>query len=993
MAVGAFWLTAAVLVLALLMPHRRIAKPVETGLLLSLPALLLTAALGFDGNFGDFRLRVLSFSLEPARLSEPFSIGGDPKRDDFVVAGIASGYARLRRARDGGGFWTFSPEAGSDEQIATAQLVDGEGGGELLGSAELRPGDLVCLEHCSVAGAWLRVSDDGNGFKPRAGAGELPRFKRAPVSTVAGRDIIPGLRWWGPTQAIYPLRDYGLRHAAFAAGDDPCKTRLLCLSDGRPVRSFVYRVGRGANGLRIVLLDPEAVVYRGGALAARFQSRLSAPVGGSTLRLFRVRYGSPYLELNGPGRPASRLEPAVSIAVASDENTVRLTPTGVPVVPIRRSDIERAAAGRPLMLSLTITGAGNEAAGLFQNPLPLPDIGGVSGQGLKAELLLPSEGDYGAAGSEFRLAGRAEPVQLTEPFDLGAEGTGRSVRLRLDRLDRPWLLMVMALLWFPLVLRAALPILQANRIGLLIVAAVHWLLALRILVGAESAFLDPALDVAPILGAAAAAYLTLPVALLAILPASDDLRRGLPGAVMFAAGANVILGWRFGISTGFFLALLLLLPSALAVNWSKIEPILVKPGPRRVIAAIGTAAVLVGVGSAIFWDQTPATVAIGLSGLLAFVLLGFAKPPQSAMARFKRIAYHDYAWFWVLIGVGVLRFGGLLGGVRERIPGPVPFAVSTIYVPVLIFGFACAIVSAARQPAERAWLRAALLSLALLADLVVLPILAGDNGLMIYLMPVLLVTALVTLRKARQSEEKRLRFQTLMAWNLPALGLMLLIACAVLVGQVAGTARAHDLASAVAQARQASNEDERRAASGRVALVLQQINQDDRNVLRLWTAFAPERIALAGTSDAESQKRVVALLADYTDTFWGRGFMARSDPADIRPYQADDNLSSIHLISPFGRTGAALLLLVLGGLAIRCTRDAPLDRIGPVAGSLALWTVFLTALYMILGNLQWVPFTGRNIYLLAALSASDLLEGAILFAIAIRCLSLRDKPS
>jgi hypothetical protein len=51
---------------------------------------------------------------------------------------------------------------------------------------------------------------------------------------------------------------------------------------------------------------------------------------------------------------------------------------------------------------------------------------------------------------------------------------------------------------------------------------------------------------------------------------------------------------------------------------------------------------------------------------------------------------------------------------------------------------------------------------------------------------------------------------------------------------------------------------------------------------------------------------------------------------------------------------------------------------GKLAGGLALWTFFTVGTYMLLANLQLLPFTGRNIYLLAAFSNSDLVEGAVL---------------
>jgi len=55
---------------------------------------------------------------------------------------------------------------------------------------------------------------------------------------------------------------------------------------------------------------------------------------------------------------------------------------------------------------------------------------------------------------------------------------------------------------------------------------------------------------------------------------------------------------------------------------------------------------------------------------------------------------------------------------------------------------------------------------------------------------------------------------------------------------------------------------------------------------------------------------------------------------------------------------------------------------GRILGLMALWILFGVGAYVVLANLQLAPFTGRNVYLLAAASDSDLLEGMTLFLMA-----------
>jgi hypothetical protein len=107
----------------------------------------------------------------------------------------------------------------------------------------------------------------------------------------------------------------------------------------------------------------------------------------------------------------------------------------------------------------------------------------------------------------------------------------------------------------------------------------------------------------------------------------------------------------------------------------------------------------------------------------------------------------------------------------------------------------------------------------------------------------------------------------------------------------------------------------------------------------------------------------------------------------LKPVQLNDNVSTIHIMAPYGRFGAAALLLCLGVLAAAAARATRPDVDGEpgqgrILGLMALWILFGVGAYVVLANLQLAPFTGRNVYLLAAASDSDLLEGMTLFLMA-----------
>jgi hypothetical protein len=153
----------------------------------------------------------------------------------------------------------------------------------------------------------------------------------------------------------------------------------------------------------------------------------------------------------------------------------------------------------------------------------------------------------------------------------------------------------------------------------------------------------------------------------------------------------------------------------------------------------------------------------------------------------------------------------------------------------------------------------------------------------------------------------------------------------------------------------------------------------DPNWLRLRAVFAPGHIPQIGNRPAAIQLDQSVLLADLTGTLLGRGWLTPVDLGTFR-WQAthlSDYLSASHLMFPFGRLGALALLLVLAaaaGAAVAKRVPHPADW-PQLAGALAIWTLFGAAAYMVLANLLLVPFTGRNIYLLAASSGGDLIEG------------------
>lgn len=939
---------------------------------LASPLLLLLCFWSTDG-FGDFRLRLTGVTAGLSALETPLRVGGDARADDLVFQGLPHGLARLGRTGDGRPQWAVdlaSSEAGGETgvvQVTTTRELK-----HFVGSRDLQPGDVLCLERCDAPGALsLRLRADRLGLERAGGApAALPLFKLRPIHQYLRGTRLDGVRTWSPTQGIFPLRDYGTPWQGVTAGaQNPCGGRFLCLADGRtPVRSFIYNDG-DTGSLRIMLLDPGARLLRHGV--AIHETRvapitLKQDLDIAELRFYTVSYGSPFLDLVESDRPTSRLMPRGAVKQQTDIDTVTLALPRPAVVEITRPDIDAAAAllgGGNAAIRINILGAARDNDQAVENPLHVEAVGGPLGRSIEGGLLLDQAGGFGRSGNSFALVGSNRAVELGEPFAMGARAPLREANFVLERLDAPSLMVVAAFLWALLLAQGQLVRWRENRMSMLIIAVAQWLLALRLLVGLESASLDPRLDFTEAGGANMIAYFVVPMLLAAATPSDRASRRMLWPAFVFCVAMWIGTGWLYGWTQAHALG-----AGALAVTAALCAPQwLIESLWRRRWLLLAAAIILLFL---LWWLKGGTTL---VYAVLLLALAGIVWHKRRALLGLP-------AWAWVILlfaVIGLRLFILLAFGIGERFGWSIN--VSIFYVPLLILA-AAGLFYAARSFESRS--RAFLLGLAwcalLLLALVGVPQLVGDRGAAIYAIPVLAMGIAIA-----WTMSDRARCAWLLGWG--ALPVLFLAFAIWVFGSEIYQNREWDRRLAIAIEDSQSSEPAIRAHAGeRAAALLAEANEDRMDTLRILTAVAPDRVANAGTSEAESQRRVTSILAAYTERPLGRGYLARSDPGEIRNYQADDNLSAVHVMGPFGRVGAAVLLLVLGLLAWAGGRAETRDDWLALAGRLALWTVFATAAYMILANLQLVPFTGRNIYLIAALSKSDLLEGTALLLLALR---------
>ena len=153
----------------------------------------------------------------------------------------------------------------------------------------------------------------------------------------------------------------------------------------------------------------------------------------------------------------------------------------------------------------------------------------------------------------------------------------------------------------------------------------------------------------------------------------------------------------------------------------------------------------------------------------------------------------------------------------------------------------------------------------------------------------------------------------------------------------------------------------------------------DRNRLRLWNQFAPDRLREVGTNEAEGLVIVMENLSAYASRGdLGEGWLGVPLSEPLRATHLNDNLSSVHVLGPFGWAGGlALLALLASWVALPLAAAGGVDP-RTAFGLLLAWTLGLAGLYMVSANVGLLLFTGKNVYFLAASSLSDVAEGSLL---------------
>ena len=910
------------------------------------PRLITWVMLAALPRFGDLRVALegVRFRLEGLGQGQGFQVrvGGSAEEDHLVVRDLPPGFLTFQLDGDRVRVEVVPDTAQPQEQEEDSEARKAFAVVRVNGQRPFHNAVPIDEPSRVVVGMSRLAFDPARpAFGPEAG-----RFPSIPYRTTDVGDIkIRVYRELRAEQTIHPLRYYG--------SADP-DNELLGPS-GEPLGSFVARDGRnpGMNPLSwlnlpevlrqrlfLVLTEESVHVERPGQEPIGFERRAAmieeserkpAPCKKpTTLALFRVDYVKPWKdkavqaqagEEDEEEPPPSRVQERRSFKACFNKGVLDLffdTPSYVQLRTAELESLKRRAKRADVPALLRLVGRRFIfTAGEGQMLLEFPVLGEPLATELFSRIELPENG-------RMRVTTHlgAKSFQLGDAFEVG---DAAAAIVRVSQLGLPWgtLLLVWAMAAVTVVTGRAR---RERLLPLVLLSGVELLLAMRLLIAYEGAYIDPA--------AALAAWQSLGalVAVPFVLQASMAFYEGRGASLDTAIHATLVV--------------------------ASLVTILVRSHTEPEDWLIPLGAVL------------------GLPVLLGWLLRGLDRRDLDASPD----PAHLFRPVWMAAGLLVLfRLVTLLGfGWKERIDFIAVLAVSIYYTPVALWIFA-------RLWARR-YERKTFLVLGTLL-LVLYPLtswLARDLGaLLIFPIPVMMMFAFPLAERFRwRTVGMALPFLALVTlfavlpW-VPALGLSPRLtgwtASDVELARSDKTTAEELLASrtrtdqnqlrlwnliAPTELRQVGTQE----AEGLVIVMANLRDYAGRGALGEGYLSVPLSEALRATH-LDDNLSAVHVLAAF-GWFGGLALLVLLCALALAPVLALQGSSSAGTLTSW-----------------ITPRDA--------FGLMLVWTVAVAGLYMFSANVELLLFTGKNVYFLAAASRSDLVEGTLLVLLALWALAFR----
>ncbi len=468
------------------------------------PPLLVTwVMLAAIPRFGDLRVALegVRFRLEGLGQGQGFQVrvGGSPEQDHLVVRDLPPGFLT---------FQLDGSRVQADLTPDSAETVEEEEAESRKPFAVVRVNGVRPFHNAIPVNAPSRIVVNGTALdfdpkRPAFGAS----FPQVPHRTTEVLDLeIPVFRELRAEQAIHPLRYYG--------SSDP--DLELLGPEGELLGSFLVRDGRnpGFNPLSwfnlpellrrqlyLVLTDESVRVERQGQEPIGFQRRAATiDDGGSTsFALFRVDHVKPWLdreartaaaqrgEQDEEKPPPSRVQERRSFRARLEKGVLDLlfdTPSYVQLGTAELERLKRRAKRADVPALLRLVGRRFIfTAGEGQMLLEFPVLGDPLSTELFSRVELPE-------GGKIRVTTHtgARSYRLGDAFEIG---DAAAAIVRITRLGMPW--GTLLLLWAMAAVATVTGLVWRERLILLaLLSGVELLLALRVLIAYEGAYIDPA---------------------------------------------------------------------------------------------------------------------------------------------------------------------------------------------------------------------------------------------------------------------------------------------------------------------------------------------------------------------------------------------------------------------------------------------------------------------------------------------------------------------
>lgn len=977
------------------------------------PAALLAAipliAQGDREVFNDLRLELDAVHVDSGLLDRSgVSIGGGAD-DEFQIQDAPARLAEIHA--DGEALQLSFPSPPLGDQAWVMEIFSerrfGGRRSTLHGSVALAPGDGLCVTNCEWgAASWVTLVQDGAGRRLAAAGRERsgPVLIRPPLFPKSPERLTEWLSArlhtaYAPSRRIFPLRDI--------LPETACPTDAGCAN----LRSFLWD---SSEGLRLVVLDPQVSVDASGEvrqLEPALPPRTLAE--GDQLAIWRVDLAPSGFDVANRDDVASRLRGRTRFQMERTDDGATISLPDAAVMALRRRDIAREL-GNTDNDRLTSGGMGDANA-----QLSFPELGGAAAGGAQGAIYIPADLLANRAVASIEIESRREGafqrehVLLGRPFVFQDAGARPAFTLTQETL--PWSLIGLALIGWLILVLCQYRLWQTQRLTWMLATGVQLLLALRFVVAIEAAYIDLTVDAAVRLHQATLAFV-LGGGVMALVAAGHVRKQAALVGIALISAATIVhsvaerafVGWeQLGLLVIFIVAIPLVLwlerlrkpeSEAGGVSWparlwrwlrdrtqglrNRVSSVaqrvasFIRPAPWFWMLALVVVVRLVLALAGVREREAIALSAFYLPPMLLVAALALKRASDGSPAKGENIEW--LCCLGVLLASGATLIMMILDG-----PGQSPIWLGYQAAVLLLAAAALwalvrhavrsrqALPRGARRPPIAWWGGWCFVGVLGLMGVVV-PAVVRDVGFAPLILAPLGVAAWIALGPSARKASSAPRLGRV--WIAP------LIFCIALLALPRAVAMVSDESAQVVAAGQAESND---AALS----VLERSVGLTQNPLRILLLSDPDQARQTGTSQAESLSWWSSYLEDFTREPFGHGYLADVRLGPLAENHEDDNLSAVHLMSPYGRFGALVFLAWLGTLAACAARVRPgTGEVSPSArttrdlvGLFALWTPFVMAAYMILANLQVIPFTGRNVYLLAAFSGSDWVEGMTLF--------------